>query len=149
MRAYRLGVGFLCLLSGCSADWSQASLHSARSAKAKDGILDKSLPMMSHRVPSKFAALRDTGDLVVYDLSARSVQRGAYTWHPVLLSEEHALRAAVNGEMVVTGPNGQPIRLKVDRHIEHPDGNWTWIGREPGTAPGTEAIITFGAKAVY
>lgn len=105
--------------------------------------------ILSGRAPAEVADLPDRGDLVAYDPSRPPVQRGAYTWHPVRLSEAHALRAVVGGELVVTGPDGRPIRLRLDRHVEHPDGNWTWIGREPGSAPGTEAIITFGAKAVF
>jgi peptidyl-Asp metalloendopeptidase len=65
------------------------------------------------------------------------------------LSEEHAIRAVVTGEMDVTAPNGELIRLKYARHVEHPDGNWTWIGRPEGAKPGIEAIVTFGEKAVF
>ena len=43
---------------------------------------------------------------------AHRCRAGAYTWHRVELSEEHALRAVIGGELVVTGPNGRPIRLK-------------------------------------
>src|SRR3546814_5304990 len=48
---------------------------------------------------------------------------------PVAISETHALRAMQSGEMVVNAPNGEPIRLKYERHEESPDGSWTWIGR--------------------
>jgi FG-GAP repeat. len=41
------------------------------------------------------------------------------------------------------------MRLKYQRHVEHPDGSWTWIGRPDGAGPGTEAIITFGQAAVF
>src|SRR3546814_14142836 len=51
-----------------------------------------------------------------------------------------------SGEMVVNAPNGEPIRLKYERHEESPDGNWTWIGRN---ADGASAVITFGEKAVF
>ena len=51
--------------------------------------------------------------------------------------------------MVLQAPNGEPIRLKYERHIEHPDGNWTWVGRPEGAGIGEEAILTFGEKAVF
>ena len=46
-------------------------------------------------------------------------------------------------------PDGSTISLKFDHAVDHGDGNWTWIGRPAGTKPGTEAIITFGPKAVF
>ena len=104
---------------------------------------------MPARSPAAVASLPDRGDLVVYDKTRRPVRKGAYTWHVVQLSEEHALRAVTGAELLVTGPNGQPIRLQYERHVEHPDGNWTWIGRVPGAKPGAEAILTFGEKAVF
>jgi hypothetical protein len=51
--------------------------------------------------------------------------------------------------MTVTAPDGRAIRLRYDHIIEHPDGNWTWIGRPAGAKPGIEAVITFGEKAVF
>jgi len=150
MRAYLLLIGLLGILAGCSADWDPASPPPAHSVGATEaGIARQALRILPDRDPADVAALPDRGDLVAYDRSRTPVQRGAYTWHPVQLSEQHALRAVVGGELVITGPNGQLIRLRLDRHVEHPDGNWTWIGRTPGSAPGTEAIITFGAEAVF
>jgi hypothetical protein len=51
--------------------------------------------------------------------------------------------------MVVQAPDGHPIRLQYQRHIEHPNGNWTWVGRPVGGGAGSEAILTFGQKAVF
>ncbi|HEY0659806.1 MAG TPA: FG-GAP-like repeat-containing protein [Lysobacter sp.] len=101
------------------------------------------------RARASFASLPDRGDLLAYDRDRPVRQGGAYTWHPVELSEAHAMRAIAAGELVVTAPNGQPIKLRYQRHIEHDNGNWTWIGRVPGTQPGSEAIITFGEKAAF
>lgn len=98
---------------------------------------------------SSFASLPDRGQLVRYDPSIAPVRRSAYTWHPVELSEAHALNSLANGELVLTAPDGRPLRLRYQRHIEHPDGNWTWVGRPVGAKPGTEAIITFGDKAAF
>lgn len=91
----------------------------------------------------------DRGDLIAYDRSRSPIRTKAYAWHPVQISEEHALRSISGGELVMTAPDGQAIRLKYERHIEHADGNWTWIGRPLGAKPGAEAIITFGEKAVF
>ena len=63
--------------------------------------------------------------------------------------EQHALRAIAEGGMNVRAPNGEIIRLRYERHIEHPDGNWTWIGRKDGSAAGTESVLTFGERAVF
>lgn len=98
---------------------------------------------------SAVAAYPDHGTLLAYDGKRKVVRTGASTWHPVLLSETHALRAIAEGEMAVPAPNGQTVRLRYERHFEHSDGNWTWIGREVGSAPGTEAVLTFGEKAVF
>ncbi|MEP6634950.1 MAG: reprolysin-like metallopeptidase, partial [Luteimonas sp.] len=50
--------------------------------------------------------------------------------------------------MRLSAPDGSLLRLRYLRHIEHADGNWTWIGRLPG-ADNEDAILTFGEHAVY
>lgn len=92
-----------------------------------------------------FADLPDRGDLVEY-LRPAVRQRGAYTWHAVELSEAHAVNAIVAGEMTVSAPDRTPIRLRYDRHVEHADGNWTWVGH---TRSGEQALITFGSSAAF
>jgi peptidyl-Asp metalloendopeptidase len=91
----------------------------------------------------------DHGNLVAFDQAVPPRARSAYTWHAVSVSEEHAIRAIAIGAMEIRAPDGQPIRLAYVRHVEHPDGNWTWVGRPDGAKPGIEAIITFGDKAVF
>ena len=93
-----------------------------------------------------FAALPDRGNLLGYPSQRIERLEHASTWHRADVSEEHALRAVVTGEMTVAAPDGQPIRLRYQRHLEHPNGNWTWIGRDEH---GAEAIVTFGEKAVF
>ncbi len=97
---------------------------------------------------STVAGYPDRGSLLSYGAHAPIV-RNANTWHEVGISEAYALNAMATGGMVVAAPNGSPIRLKFVRHIEHPDGNWTWIGRPAGAQPGVEAILTFGKDAVF
>src|SRR5690606_2657177 len=47
---------------------------------------------------------------------------------------------------VLATPDGETLRLGYESHEEHPDGNWTWIGRD---ADGSSAVLTFGEKAVF
>jgi peptidyl-Asp metalloendopeptidase len=146
MRAI-LAIGLLSgLLAGYSTDRAQTlSHHHYDAASTLPG--DTSSEFESRR-PSSIAGLGDRGSLIEYGTQP-PVRKGGHTWHAVQLSEDHALRAIVAGSMVVVAPNGQPIRLQYERHIEHPDGNWTWVGRPAGTRPGVEAIVTFGEKAVF
>lgn len=92
------------------------------------------------------AALADHGDLLGYPTRAQVRHEGASNWYRAEISQAHALRAIVTGEMTVTAPDGQPVQLRYQRHFEHANGNWTWIGRN---AKGEDAIITFGEKAVF
>lgn len=98
------------------------------------------------RLESGFASLPDRGDLVSYPEVAGTRRNGPAIWHQAHISEAHALHAVVSREMTVSTPGGRPVRLAYQRHVEHPNGNWTWIGR---TANGRDAIVTFGEKAVF
>ena len=95
---------------------------------------------------SLFAVLPDRGDLLGYPAQRVVRRERASTWHRADISEEHAVRAIVTGEMAVSAPDGEPIRLRYQRHFEHPNGNWTWIGRNEH---GGEAVVTFGENAVF
>ncbi|MEN1972205.1 FG-GAP-like repeat-containing protein [Luteimonas sp. MJ204] len=95
---------------------------------------------------SAIAAYPDRGDLVGYD-KVRAVQRrGANTFYPVRVSEAHALDAIGSGTLLLTGPDGGHVRLQYEHHVEHPSGDWSWIGRDEH---GIEGILTFGEKAVF
>lgn len=98
------------------------------------------------RRTTSFASLPDRGSLVGYPTNRVVRRETASTWHRADVSEEHAMRSIVTGEMTVTAPDGQPIRFRYERHLEHPNGNWTWVGRD---GHGEEAIVTFGEKAVF
>ena len=151
MRVFLIGI--LCLLLGaCSVDRGpaigQQALHGV-DARSDAAPFPTAAAAPVARRPIGIASLPDRGELLGYDRARGSATHGAYTWHPVQLSEAHAIRAIAQGELRLTAPDGRMIRLRYDHHVEHADGNWTWIGREPGAAPGTEAIITFGEKAVF
>jgi hypothetical protein len=149
MRVAILGV-VLATLAGCSTDIDPVAASRAGVGQESRPARPVAVPQAAlQRQPDGAAALPDRGDLLAYQRDRTPRRAGPYTLHPVGLSEAHALRAVVEGSMVVTAPNGQPIRLEYARHVEHPDGNWTWIGRVPGASPGQEAILTFGDKAVF
>lgn len=140
------------ILAGCTADWDparQARLGAAtHHPQALNGALRSGATMFSAGARSSgFAALPDRGELAVYDPGSKPRVSGAYSAYPVHLSEEHALKAAyAGGHMVIRAPDGKTIMLAYERHIEHPDGNWTWIGRD---AQGADAVITFGEEAAF
>jgi hypothetical protein len=132
------------LLAGCPSDRNQAS--STPTAQAMSPMAATGGATSLHA--SSIAAMPDRGDLLAYAPQAARAA-GATTWHAIDLSEAHALRSVTEGGMVLAAPDGQPVRLRYERSIEHADGNWTWIGRPEGSSQGQEAIITFGDKAVF
>lgn len=95
----------------------------------------------------RFANLPDRGMLVRYPDQAVVRRDGAYTWHRADLSESHAL-SAIGGVLAITTPSGQLLRFRYERHVEHPNGDWTWVG-SLGNGSLQEAVITFGAKAAF
>jgi hypothetical protein len=95
-----------------------------------------------------FASLEDRGDLVAYPAGRAVRRQGAYTWHRADVSEAHAL-AAIGGVLRITAPDGRALEYAYEHHVEHPSGDWTWVGRPRDGDPGQEAIITFGADAVF
>ncbi|WP_182668751.1 reprolysin-like metallopeptidase [Marilutibacter penaei] len=103
-------------------------------------------PLPARRDGLAFASAQDRGSLVAYPVGTAVRRAGAYTWHAADVSEEHAFRAIENGEMTFMSPEGVPIRLAYERHVEHDDGNWTWIGKG---ADGQSAVITFGDEAAF
>ena len=76
-------------------------------------------------------------------------REGAFTYYPVSMSEDHALKGVVTGHMTVPMPDGSEVKLNYERHDEGIDGNWTWVGRVEGGDPMQEAIITFGEEGVF
>lgn len=97
--------------------------------------------LLSHGI----ASLRDRGELLEYS-SVRAPRGSAkYAFHPVDVSEEHAF-AAIGGRLHLRAPDGTPVDLDYERHVEHANGDWSWIGRN---AQGVDAILTFGEKAMF
>lgn len=129
---------------GCAVDDPSAerSASSAEHQMRQPG--DSSSPRF--RTLSRIAALPDRGSLFSMDGGEPAIRRGASSWYPVEVSEAHALRAAVGGAVTLHSPSGEPIEVRYERHEEHPDGNWTWIGK---SADGSTSIVTFGERAVF
>ena len=95
----------------------------------------------------RFASLPDRGALVAYPSVPVVRVDGAYTWHFAQVSEQHA-RDAIGGVLSVPLPNGEQLRFRYQRHVEHSSGDWTWVG-DSIDAPGQQALLTFGEKATY
>ena len=135
------------LIASATMALAACTSHDAPGVAARGAIATPQQATIAHAART-IATLPDRGHLLSY-ANSEPVRRTAYTWHPASLSEAHALRAIATGTLEVAAPDGTPIRLRYARHVEHEDGNWTWIGRPDGAQPGTEAIITFGDKAVF
>ncbi|MEN1929596.1 reprolysin-like metallopeptidase [Luteimonas sp. MJ250] len=97
------------------------------------------------RAGDAIAAYPNRGDLVGYDHVRLPERRGAHTFYPARVSEAHALEA-IGGTLFLTGPDGSRVALQYERHVEHPSGDWSWIGRDRN---GIDAILTFGEQAVF
>lgn len=148
MRAYFLAIGVLAgAIAGCARD---SSSHNADESGARPVQLTQT-PVQRGAAArrSTIASLPDRGELIAYEPSAGPIKRSGSTWHPVQVSEEHALRAITTGTLTFETPSGHPLRIRYQRHIEHPNGNWTWIGRSDDAPLGRETVLTFGEKAVF
>lgn len=97
---------------------------------------------------TRIAASRNASAFLQYDRITKPVRRGSTVWHPVRLSESRALDAISQGSLELPMPDGRTVQIPYARHIEHPDGNWTWIGKsdEQGRQ---RTVLTFGEKAVF
>lgn len=142
----------LAFVAGC-ADVSPplaASAPAVLEAPSRVSISGK-VPLLAARAPDvqAIASLADRGRLARYPARGLPRVAGAYTWHPVQVSEAHALAAIGKGGAVeLEAPDGRPLHFDYVRHVEHAGGNWTWVGRMPG-ASGEEAILTFGERAAF
>lgn len=103
-------------------------------------------PLVSPTPTSVLARLPDEGRLLAPDRTRARRVSGDFTWDPIQVSEAHALNAMSGGTLVVPFAGAKPLAVAYQRHVEHADGNWTWVGRG---ADGEEAVITFGEHAVF
>ncbi|MFC5577128.1 FG-GAP-like repeat-containing protein [Lysobacter niabensis] len=132
------------LLTACTREGDTTATDAPRASKVSSTAALGGRP---DNARLRFAGLPDRGELVAYKRDEPARQIGAYTWRAIELSEDHALRATAPGSSLhFITPDGRPVALTYERHVEHPDGNWTWVGRD---AEGKDAVLTFGEKAVY
>jgi hypothetical protein len=150
---FRVGAcALLVCLAGCSSEGTNGKFGDLVGSASPGAAGAKQVPdVRTARNPAdSIASAPDHGALVSYrNNGVASKQEGAYTWYPIAVSEEHALRAVATGEMTIPSPDGSQVKLRYERHVEHADGNWTWIGRVEGGDQNQEAILTFGEQAVY
>lgn len=143
----RIALVGLLALAGCAQKEPSAGASAAAASPPVATVQPAASPqsMARFRAAGRFASLPDRGEFNRQDPARQPHHEGAYAWYPVELSEEHAL-AAIGGDLLLRAPSGEPIRLRYTRHVEHADGNWSWIGK---SANGQDAVITFGPKAVF
>ena len=140
------GVSFMLLLGLCACTRPGDSPSLNAGAQGEHSTQKSAARATKPGRTSGIASLPDRGELLDYDAARGPTTRGAYTAYPVALSEDHVLNAIGTGTVQFVGPDGRRVTLTHDSVVEHPDGNWTWIGRD---ARGTEAILTFGDKAAF
>jgi len=141
-----VALGLLLALAACSTQSDDVPTRPKTALTANTAAATPLRNIMAARHDA-FATLQDRGDLVGYAAS-KPLREGPSVWHRAQVSEEHALRAIASGRLRMTAPDGRVLDYRFVRHVEHPNGNWTWIGELPG-APGRQAIITFGERAVF
>ena len=148
MRKQWLGLLLIGGLAGCTSQWDTDRATAAGSSPQdkSDAVQTPAALVAERSAQRSFASLPDRGELLKYAEDRKIRRAGAYTYHPVAISEAHALNAIAKGGMHINLPNGKALDLKYDRYEEQPDGNWTWVGRNDD---GSEAVLTFGDKAVF
>lgn len=93
------------------------------------------------------ATLPDHGALLAIDTPQRPRAGASGPRWPVRASEAHAFAAAApGGAIALPLPGGGVLPLRYAHHVEHGDGNWTWVGR---TDDGGDAVLTFGPTATF
>lgn len=148
MRKHLLGLMLIAGMAGCTSESDIVPAGSAEdiAATVPDAVPTAASLAAARGATSAFAALPDRGELLAYGGARKVRMEGAYTWHPVSISEDHALNAIGSGRMVINTPDGKTLELQYERHEEQADGNWSWIGHGQDGATG---VLTFGEKAVF
>ena len=127
MRKELLGLLLIGGLVGCTSQWDTDRAEASRSSTAANKAASALTPakLVAERGSQRsFASLPDRGELLQYAQDRKVRKSGAYTYHPVSISEAHALNAIAKGGMHVNMPDGKTLELKYDRYEEQPDGNF-------------------------
>lgn len=160
IRNAALAIGLACTAVACSNDQAvTAAATGVDGAKAGSSMQALAgapaaadlarLPGVGRASGEGFANVPDRGDLVAYPADKVVRRAGPHTWHRADVSEAHALHAILDGVLTITAPSGELLRFQYDRHVEHDSGDWTWFGHVVGGSAAQDAIITFGANAVF
>jgi hypothetical protein len=134
-------------LAGCGQDRMDA--RTTQVIADDPGGMERPAIAASGGSPTGFANLPDRGDLVEYP-SRRVVRRiGGAVWHQLKVSEAHAFHAMAGRALDVRMPDGRILSYDYDRHVEHDNGDWTWVGHAANGSPGDQTILTFGSHATF
>lgn len=156
---YKVIAGVVLLaLVGCSGG-NQGAGQGASARPAVGSEVDDAAPAVTDlrkgrsRPDAAFASLPDRGELFAFESASSAgndgaLREGAYTWRRIEISEDHAFRGIVDGHLRIPMPSGELLQVQYDRHVESPEGDWTWVGHLPGQ-PGVQTILTFGEHAVF
>ena len=132
---------------GCAKESNKSSAAGSIASAQASRLATMPAPVSVRGAGHGFANAPDRGQLLAYP--GKDVQqRGAYTWHRTSISEAYAMRAITDGHMTVTTPDGEVLEFQYDRHIEHPSGDWTWVGHRAGHDI-EQMVLTFGEHAVF
>lgn len=147
MRTLLLPLSAALALAGCSVSEQGVDTQaSANSAATQVAAKPSPKPVAAAARPA-FASMPDRGALIRFDVISRPTREGSHTNYPIEISEAHALNAVrEGGEIQLPTPSGKTMRIAYQKHIEHKDGNWTWVGK---TEDGLQALFTFGSKAAF
>lgn len=153
----------LCLVT---AQWSKHIVDSRLDAKAAaktTSAQTSNTPSMSTSFPARLAKI-GSGALAQAALApssptgaprlftyttGKTLHQGGATLFPVKLNMDDVFASALTGRLDLTAPDGSPLSLTFDKHVEHANKNWTWIGQEVGGDTSRNAIITFGPDATF
>lgn len=147
---FRLGAcAAVVLLAACSGQKSDIDVAALQDSVVTDKAAVQGIAK-GRSVRGSIASAPDRGALMSYKNQGKPTKtEGAFTYYPVAMSEDHAIKGVVNGHMKVPTPDGRELDIRYERHNEGIDGNWSWIGRVEGGDPYQEAVITFGENAVF
>lgn len=135
----------VCLLAAATVGCGRTHDSGPVAGATADALRPPSLADVA-RTPAAAVAPKNDAGLVAY--TGRSRKEGHYVWHQVGISEADALSAAASGMLSVKAPSGEVLRFRHERVVEHPGGEWTWIGRLENGTEADQTVLSFGEGVV-
>ena len=113
---FRLGacaaVVLLAACSGQKSDSQMAALHGSAGGDSLKSQARSAMKPSGRDIRHSIASAPDRGALMAYKNQGKPVKReGAFTYYPVAMSEDHALKGVVTGHMTVPMPDGSEVKL--------------------------------------